>query len=90
MIKQTIPGAQPKRKTIRETEAAHYIGMSVSFLRQGRMEGARQNRTAGPPYHKIGKSVRYRIDDLEAWLSEHRVVITPIAGDIHGRSSGQP
>jgi hypothetical protein len=61
-------------------DAAEYIGMSVMFLRMGRMEGARKNRTPGPAYHKLGKSIRYRIEDLENWLSEHRVILTEYEG----------
>ncbi len=56
-----------------DPEAAQYIGMSISFLRQSRMDGARLNRTQGPIYLKIGRSVRYIKDDLDAWLDEHRV-----------------
>ena len=56
-----------------DPEAAQYIGMSISFLRQSRMDGARLNRTQGPIYLKIGRSVRYKKDDLDAWLDEHRV-----------------
>jgi hypothetical protein len=46
--------------------------MSRSFLRQSRMNGKRQNRTAGPPFLKIGRKVLYLADDLDAWLLEHR------------------
>ena len=42
-----------------EKEAARYTAMSCSFLRQARMDGDRKNRTPGPPYLKIGRSVRY-------------------------------
>jgi hypothetical protein len=46
--------------------------MSRSFLRQSRMNGKRQNRTAGPPFLKIGRKVLYLADDLDDWLLEHR------------------
>lgn len=29
--------------------------------------------TVGPPFYKYRKLVRYRIEDLDAWLAEHRV-----------------
>ena len=61
---------------VAELEAARIIGMSVQFLRQSRMDGHRVNRTPGPPYHKLGRSVRYRIGDLLAWLEQHRVEIS--------------
>ncbi len=66
---------------VAELEAARIIGMSVPFLRQSRMDGVRANRTAGPPYHKFGRSVRYKISDLTAWLDSHRVEPTTLEGD---------
>jgi predicted DNA-binding transcriptional regulator AlpA len=58
-----------------EAEAAIYIGMSKSFLNQGRSQGHRKNRTKTPPYLKLGKAVRYRRCDLDAWLKENMVYI---------------
>ena len=55
-----------------EQQAAHYLSMSRSFLRQGRMNGDRENRTPTPPYYKIGRSVRYKISDLDTWLEQFR------------------
>jgi len=71
------PFAVPEGPTIRrrglsEAEAADYIGMSRSFLRQARMHGKRVNRTPGPPFTKIGRKVLYLKDDLDAWLEAHR------------------
>jgi len=60
-------------KTLNEREAANYICMSRSFLRQGRMNGDREGRTPTPPYLKIGsRSVRYLKDDLDTWLEQFR------------------
>jgi predicted DNA-binding transcriptional regulator AlpA len=56
-----------------EKETAEYIGMSRSFLRQDRMNGARENRTPGPKFLKIGRSVRYMKEDLDVWLLQHRI-----------------
>lgn len=56
-----------------ETEAAHYIGMSVAYLRMDRCRGRVGNRTPGPPFLKLGRSVRYDVRDLDAWLAERRV-----------------
>ena len=56
-----------------EHQAAHYIGMSRSFLRQSRMNGNREGRTPAPPWLKIGKrAIRYRINDLDSWLEQFR------------------
>jgi hypothetical protein len=65
----------PPANMVPEKEAAHYIGMSVPFLRKSRMEGRRKNRTPGPPYSRLGRSIRYSLRDLDAWLLEHRVAI---------------
>ena len=59
------------KNTFTEKEAAEYIGMSQSFLRQDRMNGYRDGRTRGPDFVKVGRSIRYRHEDLEAWLSKH-------------------
>jgi len=62
-----MPTTQNKR-ALSEIETAQYIGMSRSFLRQSRMEGNRDNRTPAPPFIKIGRAVRYLIEDLDNWL----------------------
>jgi predicted DNA-binding transcriptional regulator AlpA len=56
------------KRALTEQETAKYIGMSRSFLRQSRMEGNRENRTPAPRVIKIGRSVRYLIEDLDNWL----------------------
>jgi hypothetical protein len=65
---------------VTEKETAEIIGMSVQFLRHSRMDGLRANRTAGPPYFKIGRSVRYKISDLSTWLDAHRIEIRGATG----------
>jgi len=57
-----------------EKEAAAYIGMSQSYLRQDRMNGFRANRTPGPHYLKIGRTIRYLKADCDKWLSDHHVL----------------
>ncbi len=60
------------RIALRSREAALYVGMSESFMRQARIYGDLPGRTPGPTFIKIGRSVRYLVTDLEAWLTEHR------------------
>lgn len=43
--------------------AAERTGLSGSTLRKLRLTGK------GPRYIKLGRAVRYRVSDLEAWLS---------------------
>ncbi len=59
----------------KDAEAAHYIGMSESWLRQSRMRG----NPDAPPYIKIGKSVRYLKADLDDWLYRLRHVAPEVA-----------
>src|SRR4051794_29361666 len=49
---------------LRSAEAALYIDMSDSWLRQSRMAG----RTDGPPFLRQGRAIRYRRCDLDRWL----------------------
>lgn len=56
------------KRALSEIEASSYIGMSRSYLRQSRMDGIRDKRTPAPPFIKIGRSVRYLKEDLDAWL----------------------
>jgi len=52
---------EPKHM-LTEPEAAMFIGMSRPWLRLARM------RKMGPVYIKIGRAVRYRVQDLTAFL----------------------
>lgn len=56
-----------------EKDAAKYIGMSRSFLRQDRMNGFRKRRTNGPVFIRVGRNIRYHLADLDAWLDERRI-----------------
>ena len=61
--------------TLTSPEAANYVGMSDSWLRQSRMRG----NPDAPPYIKIGKAVRYLRADLDAWLEKLRHVDLEVA-----------
>jgi len=56
-------------------QAADYIGMSESWLRKSRLEGASE----APPHLKIGRAVRYLTSDLDHWLAERRHVSAEVA-----------
>jgi hypothetical protein len=60
-------------RAVSETDAALYIGSSVSTLRKGRMEGNRTHRMPPPPYIKLGRKILYLIDDLDRYLESNRV-----------------
>lgn len=61
-----------QNRLLTEAETAKYLSVSRPFLRKSRMEGRRENHTPGPPWVKFGRAVRYAIDDLNAWIAEHR------------------
>ncbi len=50
-----------------EKEAASYVGLSVKTLQ------ARRFRREEPKYIKMGRCVRYRIDDLNFFIAAHTV-----------------
>jgi predicted DNA-binding transcriptional regulator AlpA len=64
---QTAQPAIDKDRYCNEKEAAHLTGLSKSWFQRKRWEGG------GPPYSKIGNSVRYKLGDLIAWLELNRV-----------------
>lgn len=59
-------------RALNEIEAARYIGMSRSYLAQARMDGYVGNRTDAPRFIKIGRSVRYLLEDLDNWLNDQQ------------------
>ncbi|MFC1551791.1 helix-turn-helix transcriptional regulator [Candidatus Latescibacterota bacterium] len=54
-------------KYIKEKEVAEITGRALSTLRNERFLGK------GIPYIKIGKSVRYKIDDVINFMESNRV-----------------
>ena len=48
-------------------EAATYLRLSKPTLERLRLTGD------GPPYAKLGKAVRYRRADLDAWLASRLI-----------------
>ena len=56
-----------KEKYITEKEVADITGRALSTLRNERFLGK------GIPYIKIGKSVRYKIDDVINFMESNRV-----------------
>lgn len=52
---------------LNEREVQAIFGFSIPFLRRARRE------KRGPRFMKVGKLVRYRRADIEAYLSAHAV-----------------
>jgi len=59
-----------QRTTLTVPETATYLGLAVSTLNKWRVYGG------GPQFLKLGRSIRYRIADVEAWLENQLVTST--------------
>jgi len=57
-----------------EKQAAEYAGFSVRTLQGWRVRGG------GPQYSKIGRSIRYRQCDLDAFIEANLTTSTSEAG----------
>jgi hypothetical protein len=51
-----------------EKDAYKHLGLSLSFLRKARREGAHHNRTEAPPFIALGGRVYYATEDLRPWV----------------------
>lgn len=56
------PADKPLETLLNEHDVASVTGLSVASVRRWRL------LRKGPKYLKIGAAVRYRPEDLEAWL----------------------
>jgi len=60
---------KPRKKFVREREAAEYLGVKVATLRAWRMRRSEN----GPPFTRLGRMVLYPVAELEKHMEE-RVV----------------
>ena len=60
-------GSQMVHDVLDTREAAEYVRLSKPTLERFRLTGD------GPCYAKMGKAVRYRRGDLEAWLASRLI-----------------
>ena len=51
-------------KRMKTADAATYLGLSGRTLEAKRVTGG------GPKFLKLGRAVRYDVDDLDAWLAD--------------------
>ena len=56
-----------EKKWINEEETAKMIGRGLQTLRNDRFLGK------GLPYYKLGKSVRYLVDDVLTFMEQRRI-----------------
>jgi predicted DNA-binding transcriptional regulator AlpA len=59
---------------LKQTDLEKLLGLKPSTLEQMRLTGR------GPRFCKIGRSVRYRIEDVTAWINERTYNNTTEAG----------
>ncbi len=59
-----------KKDRLNNEEAAQYLGLKAATLNKWRVYGE------GPPFIKVGRLVRYRRTDLDAYLSRRLVQST--------------
>ena len=60
------PQLNTASRMITTREAAAYLGLSASHLNKMRVAGS------GPVFVKLSRSVRYRLQDLDMWVTAHR------------------
>ena len=61
-LENSVADAPTPDTLLATSEAAQRLGVSESFLAKARMQGT------GPPYRKLGRSVRYAPGDLNQYL----------------------
>lgn len=54
-------------KFISDVQLSKFIGKAAQSLRNDRQQGK------GPPYYKIGRSVRYKFSEVLSYLESRRV-----------------
>jgi hypothetical protein len=69
-IKNQIIAADDPMMTTKQL--AVYSGMSEAFHTKGRIEGRRVKGCPPVPFIRIGRAVRYRKSDVDAWLLKNR------------------
>ena len=53
---------------VNEKETAEMTGIALPTLRNGRSQGF------GIPFVKIGRSVRYSLEDIQTFMLSHRII----------------
>ena len=56
-----------ENQVVNETQAAEILGRAVQTLRNDR------HLRKGPAYLKLGRSVKYRMNDLFDYMERHRI-----------------
>lgn len=65
----------PQTDSLTTDQAAHMLNVSAAVMSSWRYKQAPD----APPYVKVGRNVRYRRADLEAWMASRTVGATSIS-----------
>lgn len=60
-------------RVLTEREAADFLGLKPATLRQSRWTGQLAGVKA-PSFIRMGRNIRYRTEDLDAWLDQFEEV----------------
>jgi excisionase family DNA binding protein len=74
-LKTSVAHLPTNNKLMPTAEAADYLKMARSTLAKARLHGT------GPRFIKIGRAVRYRRADLDAWINARYADSTADAGN---------
>lgn len=66
-LEKPHPPSFRKRVLLTTRQAAEFLGKSESAMTIDRC------RCVGPAYFKLGRTVRYDLADLEAWIESRRI-----------------
>jgi len=58
---------QDENRVVNETQASKILCRAVQTLRNDR------HLCQGPPYIKLGRSIRYKVSDLMGYMERHRI-----------------
>lgn len=61
--------AEIVERLLNQKEVSEMIGCTESFMEQNRF----RRGTDTIPFHKVGRNVRYRRQDVEQWIEQRRV-----------------
>lgn len=62
-----------KETLITEAEAARVLSLAAGTLKKARIHRLANNPLRDLPYVRIGRSVRYRRSDIEAYIEAHAI-----------------
>jgi predicted DNA-binding transcriptional regulator AlpA len=77
----TSPQVAPQREFLDSRELAEWFGVHPQWPLEARLRGD------GPPYVKLGRSVRYRRAAVEAWLARQVRFSTSDRSDLQPQST---